>query len=645
MSVDKDLVSVQQARDLVESAHRAQGVLARLDQSKIDRVCEAMARAALREAARLGAMAVEETGYGVADDKREKNRFASEDVWNYFKDLRTVGVINESKDVLEIASPRGVVAGIIPSTNPTSTAIFKILISIKSRNSVVLSPHPSAAKCINETARIMREAAVKEGLPAEAIACMTTATIEGTEALMKHKQTAVILATGGIGLVRAAYSSGKPAFGVGPGNVPVFVERTADVATAVQNILTGKTFDNGTICASEQAVVADAPVAQQVRAEFEAQGGHFLSASEADQLAKIVTTAQRSLNPQIVGRSVEVIAKMAGLSVPPGTRCLMAEVGGVGREYPLSMEKLSPILAFYVEDGLERGAARCFEILSYGGMGHTAGIHTRSRDVARAYGEEMPASRVVVNTPTTHGAIGFSTALPPSMTLGCGSWGGNVTSDNISPWHLMDIKRVAFETRPVPSKRPARSAATAPTQPAASPLPTSHAPAAAASGGGAVSREEIAKIVDRFLGSRASSGPAPQTSGAPMPVSASTNFVQTEVDIEPQRATPSGGVSPQPEAAPNAQAAGGGSNGSGAQSPAPSHTMSSPVAPQQQGNGTPAGAQQPPPSNGRKAVDFVCEDDVRRAIQKGEKIYTNARTIITPAARDMGEAAEVFAKG
>ncbi|MCA1633071.1 MAG: aldehyde dehydrogenase family protein [Acidobacteria bacterium] len=641
MSVDKDLVSVQQARDLVESAHRAQGVLARLDQSKIDRVCEAMAQAALREAARLGAMAVEETGYGVADDKREKNRFASEDVWNYFKSLRTVGVINESKDVLEIASPRGVVAGIIPSTNPTSTAIFKILISVKSRNAVVLSPHPSAARCINETARVMREAAVKEGLPAEAIACMTTATIEGTEALMKHKQTAVILATGGIGLVRAAYSSGKPAFGVGPGNVPVFVERTADVPVAVQNILTGKTFDNGTICASEQAVVADAPVAQQVRAEFEAQGGHFLSASEADQLAKIVSTAQRTLNPQIVGRSVEVIAKMAGLSVPPGTRCLMAEVGGVGRDYPLSMEKLSPILAFYVEDGLERGAARCFEILSYGGMGHTAGIHTRSRDVARAYGEQMPASRVVVNTPTTHGAIGFSTALPPSMTLGCGSWGGNVTSDNISPWHLMDIKRVAFETRPVASKRPARASQS---QTASTPLPTRHAPAAATgAGSGNVSREEIAKIVDRFLGSRQSGAPAPQTSGAPLPVSTSTTFVQAEVDIEPHRVPSSSGVSPQPEAAPTAQASSEGvTNGGGTQSQSPS--SAAPPPPPQQSNGKQTGAQPPSSSNGRKAVDFVCEDDVRRAIQKGEKIYTNARTIITPAARDMGEAAEVFAK-
>src|ERR687895_1542666 len=288
MSVDKDLVSVQQARDLVEAAHRAQAEVAQFDQGKIDRICEVMAKAALREAARLGAMAVEETGYGIPADKQEKNRFAAEDVWNYFRGLRTKGVVSESKDVVEIASPRGVVAGIVPSTNPTSTAIFKILIAIKSRNAVVLSPHPSAAKCINETARVMREAAVKEGLPGDAIACMTLATIEGTEALMKHKRTAVILATGGIGPVRAAYSSGKPAFGVGPGNVPVFIEKSADVPKAVQDILTGKCFDNGTICASEQAVVADAPVAKQVREEVEAQGAHFVSQSEADALARIV---------------------------------------------------------------------------------------------------------------------------------------------------------------------------------------------------------------------------------------------------------------------------------------------------------------------------------------------------------------------
>ena len=646
-AVDKDLVSVQQARSLVEAAHRAQTRLARFDQQKIDRACEAMARAALREAARLGALAVEETGFGIADDKREKNRFAAEDVWNFFKPLRTVGVINESKDVLEIASPRGVVAGVIPSTNPTSTAIFKILIAIKSRNAVVLSPHPSAARCINETARVMREAGVKEGLPAEAVGCMTSATIEGTEALMKHKQTAVILATGGIGLVRAAYSSGKPAFGVGPGNVPVFVERTANVPLAVQNILTGKTFDNGTICASEQAVVADAPVARRVREELEAQGGHFLSASEADQLAKVVATPQRTLNPAVVGKSVETIAKMAGLTVPPGTRCLVAEVGGVGRDFPLSMEKLSPILAFYVEDGLERGAARCFEVLSYGGMGHTAGVHTGSREVARDFGTEMPASRVCVNTPTTHGAIGFSTALPPSMTLGCGSWGGNVTSDNISPWHLMDIKRVAFETRPVASKRPAANASQQPRADGAATTPLQPAASTAGARTAGVSREEIAQIVDRFLLNRPA-GQQPQSPPQPVPTATlrptdSPAPVQADIDLEPHRVSPSGGAAPQAQAAPNAQAPTGHGGANGAHTGAPAaaataHTNATASA-APPGNGQAAGS-----SNGHRAVDFVSEDDVRRAIQRGEKIYVNAKTIITPSARDLGEPAEVFAK-
>jgi acetaldehyde dehydrogenase (acetylating) len=632
MSVDKDLVSVQQARDLVEAAHRAQVELARFDQARIDRICEGMARAALREAARLGAIAVEETGYGIPADKETKNRFASEDVWNYFKGLRTVGVVSESKDVVEIASPRGVVAGIIPSTNPTSTAIFKCLIAIKSRNAIVLSPHPSAARCINETVKVIKDAAIKEGLPADAIGCMSTATIEGTEALMKHKQTAVILATGGIGLVRAAYSSGKPAFGVGPGNVPVFVERTANVAKAVQDILTGKTFDNGTICASEQAVVCDAPVEREVREQFRAQGAHFLSSAESEQLAKVVATPQRSLNPGIVGKSVEVIAKLAGLNVPSGTRCLMVDVGGVGRDFPLSMEKLSPILAFYVEDGVERGAARCFEILSYGGMGHTAGIHTRSREAAVRYGSEMPASRVTVNTPTTHGAIGFSTALPPSMTLGCGSWGGNVTSDNVSPLHLMDIKRVAFETRPVKSTRPAAVSAQKPVERPAAPAQ------AATPAGKSIGREEITAIVDRFLAGRGSSG----TGGH-----ATLHATESPAPYQPMNDLSGVGKYAAPEAAPHAEAAptavasNGGGNGSGsagqpaaaATTPAPATPSAPATPPAQSSNG-----------NSRKAVDFVSEDDVRRAIQKGEKIYVNARTIITPSARDMGDPAEVFAK-
>ncbi len=479
---DKDLVSQQEARDAVDAAHVAFQALAKLDQAQIDRICEAMAAAALRESGRLGQMATEETGYGTADDKREKNRFAAEDVWNYFRELRTVGVVKDEGNVVEIASPRGVVAAIIPSTNPTSTTIFKVIIAIKSRNSIVLSPHPSAVKCIAETARIMREVAIAEGLPAEAICCLTTSTIEGTEALMKHKKTAVILATGGIGLVRAAYSSGKPAFGVGPGNVPVFIEKTANVTKAVSDILTGTCFDNGTICASEQSVVVEAQVETQVREQFRAQGGHFLSAEEAQKVSQVLLTPQRTLNANIVGKSAKFIAELAGIAIPSGTRCLLADCAGVGRDFPWSIEKLSPTLAFFVVDSIEEGARRCEEILQFGGMGHTAGMHSQNREAAVKYGQQMPAARIVINSPTTHGAIGFSTDLSPSMTLGCGSWGGNVTSDNVSPHHLMDIKRVAFETKPINARDNRAN------------------PVASHTGQGrSVNRQDIADIVDKFL--------------------------------------------------------------------------------------------------------------------------------------------------
>ena len=584
---DKDLQSVQEARDKVDAAYAAFLQVSKFDQNKIDRICEAMAQAGLRESARLGAMAVEETGFGVPDDKREKNRFASEDVWNYFKTLKTVGVVNDTKDVVEIVSPRGVVAAIIPSTNPTSTAIFKCIISLKSRNTVVLSPHPSAAKCIAESARVLKEAAIKEGMPPDAIGVMTTATIEGTDALMKHKRTAVILATGGIGLVRAAYSSGKPAFGVGPGNVPVFVERTADPAKAAQDILTGTCFDNGTICASEQSVVVDRPLEQALREQFKAQGGHFLSPDDAEKVAKILLTPQRTLNAGIVGKSAKYIAELAGVSVPDGTRCLLADCAGVGRDYPWSVEKLSPTLAFFVVDGIEAGAQRCLEILQFGAMGHTAGMHTRSREAAVAYGAQMPASRVIINSPTTHGAIGFSTALPPSMTLGCGSWGGNVTSDNVSPHHLMDIKRVAFETKPVGSSKAIQMNAPAPV--VSTPAQPQQQPSQQ-QGAQKVSRAEVASLVDKFLSEKIKSSP-PYEGGV---------------------AQSAGVVSPPSEV----------------------KTIIHEVKPEE------------PKANGAKpkAQDFVSEDDVKRALEKGEKIYVNAKTIITPSARDMGESAEVFAK-
>jgi len=572
---DKDLQSIQTARDLVEAAHRAQAVVAGFDQAKIDSICEAMAVAAQAQSFRLATMAHEESGYGNPADKNVKNLFAAVDVHNYFKNLKTVGVVRDTGSVVEIAAPRGVVAAIIPSTNPTSTAIFKILIAIKSRNSIVLSPHPSATRCVVEVANVMREAAVKAGLPAEAIGCVELTSIEGTEALMKHKLTAVILATGGLGLVRAAYSSGKPAFGVGPGNVPAFIERTADVPKAVRDILAGKCFDFGTICASEQAIVADAAVDKQVREQLKAQGAVFLNQSQADQLAKLVVTPNRTLNPKIVGKPATALAEWAGISVPPNTRCLVAEVGGVGREHPLSIEKLSPILAYYVVNGLEEGSRRCDEILHYGGMGHTASVHTRNREAALQYGVLMPAARVVVNSPSTHGAIGFSTALAPSMTLGCGSWGGNVTSDNISPLHLMDIKRVAFETRPVTSAEPVQSNIAAPTsQVSASFIPSASAPPQ-------IDRAAIAELVDKFLSARP---PVAQSQSAPAP---------PPVPVE-----------------------------------------SKPAAPPPQAK-----------SNGHKAADFVCEEDVRRAIASGEKIFISAKTIITPSARDLGNEREVFAKG
>lgn len=580
---DQDLQSVQTARDLVAAAHRAQAIVAQFDQARIDAICEAMAVAAQAQSMRLAQLAHEETGYGNPADKNVKNLFAAVDIHNYFRNLRTVGIVRETPAVVEIAAPRGVVAAIIPSTNPTSTAIFKILIAIKSRNAVVLSPHPAATRCVVETANVMRAAAVQAGLPAEAIGCLELTTIEGTEALMKHKLTAVILATGGLGLVRAAYSSGKPAFGVGPGNVPAFIERTADAPKAVRDILAGTCFDFGTICASEQAVVVDAPLDKTVREQFKLQGAYFLNQAEAEQLAKLVVTPQRSLNPKIVGKPATKIAEWAGISVPPQTRCLIAEVGGVGRDFPLSLEKLSPVLAYYVADGLEQGSKLCDEILHYGGMGHTASIHTGAIEAALRYGLLMPAARVVVNTPSTHGAIGFSTALAPSMTLGCGSWGGNVTSDNISPLHLMDIKRVAFETRPVTSAGD-------------SPLQTLPTTAPAVATGLPIDQAAIAALVDKFLAAR------PPHVEPPANPALAQNHNPGEVKPAPTPAPPA--LKPV-TAAPDNSA-----------------------------------------HNGHKpqAVDFVCEEDVKRALAKGEKIYVNGKTIITPAARDLGDGREIFAR-
>jgi acetaldehyde dehydrogenase (acetylating) len=457
---DRDLASIAEARALAHRAREAWLELAEFSQEKIDGIVEAMAVAATQHAEAFARLAVEETGYGIVADKVQKNLFASERVHEFIRPIRTVGVVarHEDRKIIEIAEPFGVVAAVVPSTNPTSTAIYKILIAIKARCAIVLSPHPAAVRCITRVAEVMDEAARRTGAPAGAISWMTTVTIEGTQELMKRKEVAVILATGGMGLVRAAYSAGKPAYGVGPGNAPAYIERTANVKKAVSDIIAGKTFDNGVLCSSENSVVVDTAVADAVRSEFQSQGGHFLSQKEMDAVARLLVTPQRLPNPALVGKSAAVIAEKCGITVPAGTRVLLAPLEGVGREHPLSIEKLCPVLSFYVVEDWREGCERCKEILRYGGMGHTMAIHSQDERVILEFGLKKPAFRIVVNSPTTHGSIGLTTGLDPAMTLGCGGYGGNITSDNIGPRHLLNIKRLAYEVRPVGARQEQRAA-------------------------------------------------------------------------------------------------------------------------------------------------------------------------------------------
>jgi acetaldehyde dehydrogenase (acetylating) len=398
-------------------------------------------------------MAYEETGFGNPEDKEIKNEIAFKHVYRHILPMKTAGVLFHDREtkIIEIASPVGVVAAIVPSTNPTSTTMYKILISIKARNSIVISPHPAAVKCISETAELMRVAGKEAGLPPDSIVCMQEVTMEGTRELMSSPQIAVILATGSMGLVKSAYSSGKPAYGVGPGNVPVYVHTSASIPKAARDILVGKTFDNGTVCASEQSVVADRAVAGRLREEFSSRGAYFLTPEEKEKVAKVLVIGSGSLsvNPKMVGKSAEHIAREAGVDVPSGTICLISDLQSVGPQEPLSIEKLSPVLGFYEVEDWQEGCDRCKEILAFGGMGHTLAIHSLDEDVILAFGFQKPAHRICVNTPATHGAVGYSTSLPPSMTLGCGASGNNITSDNITSKHLIDVKRVAYGIREV----------------------------------------------------------------------------------------------------------------------------------------------------------------------------------------------------
>src|SRR3954471_6682383 len=497
---DRDLASIAEARTLARRAKQAWLELAEFSQERIDAIVDAMAAAATSQAEAFARLAVDETGYGVVEDKIQKNLFSSQKVYNFIRPMKTVGVVARYDDrkVVEIAEPFGVVAAVIPTTNPTSTAIYKILIALKARCTIVISPHPQAVKCITRVAEVMDEAARRAGAPAGSINWMMTVTLEGTQELMKQRDVAVILATGGLGLVRAAYSAGKPAYGVGPGNAPAFIERTANVKKAVHDIITGKTFDNGLLCSSENSVVVDEPIAGEVTREFEAQGAYFLNQAEADAVARVLITPQRLPSPALVGRSAVYIAEKCGITVPPATRILVAPLNGVGRDFPLSIEKLCPVLAYYVVKDWREGCERCKQILRYGGMGHTMSIHSQNDQIVLEFGLHKPAFRIVVNSPTTHGSVGLSTGLDPAMTLGCGGYGGNITSDNISPRHLLNIKRLAYETSPAPAMRPAaRTSAPLPRAPEPPRVP------------GGLAAESLAGRIYQFL-SPGGSTPPPQ---------------------------------------------------------------------------------------------------------------------------------------
>ncbi|MEA5066995.1 MAG: acetaldehyde dehydrogenase (acetylating) [Eubacteriales bacterium] len=447
MELDRDLRSIQQARDLVREAREAQAAFAAFTQHMVDEVVRAMAEAAEAAAEPLARMAAEETGFGVIADKVAKNRFASRAVYDSMKDKKTIGIVggDPAQGLILCAVPMGVVCGIVPSTNPTSTAIFKALISVKAGNALVISPHPSALRSIGEAVRVLGEAARSAGAPKGLLGLMTVPTLGGTNELMKLSD--LILATGGSAMVKAAYSSGTPALGVGAGNVPAFIERTADIPMAVRRIMDSKTFDNGTICASEQSIVTERPIKDEVIAEFKRQGGHFVSGEDQAKLERIILRAgSDTVNPRIVGRAAVEIAEMAGVRVPADTRVILCEQDAVGAQHPFSIEKLSPLLAFYVEDDWQNACKRCLELLRFAGVGHSLAIHTGSDRLVRTFLQTKPVSRLLVNTPAAQGAIGLTTQLVPSLTLGCGAVGGSATSDNVTVEHLYQLRRAAYGT-------------------------------------------------------------------------------------------------------------------------------------------------------------------------------------------------------
>jgi acetaldehyde dehydrogenase (acetylating) len=531
MLQDQDLISIQEVRTKVDQAYAAWTLYRSVSQSGADAIVEATAAAARTNARHLAERAVEETGYGNARDKYAKNMLAADLLPKRMRGMRTLGVLREIRDerIVEIGVPMGVVAAILPTTNPTSTAIYKTLIALKAGNGIVLAPHPRARACTCETVAILAEAAVKAGAPEGLIQCITTSTMEGTNELMRHRRTAVILSTGGAGIVRAAYSSGKPAYGVGPGNVPILVDISANIPAAIAKIVEGKSFDYGTLCSSEQTLVAEKSLREPILAALKANRAHRCDIPQTAALARLLITKNFGINPDCVGQSPEKIAKMAGFEVPKDTTILTVEIEGVGREHPLSAEKLSPVLSLYFVSDFAAALDACEAVLRFAGLGHTCGIYATDDARIRNFALRMPAYRVIANSPAPTGSTGISTNLFPAMTLGCGAVAGNSTSDNVSPLHLINIKRLAYAVD-------------------ATPMPTEIDPAN-------IDRAQIVSAVERFLAGR---------------------------------------VPARKEAAPAA-----------------------------------------PPLPEPAITDFVCEDDVRKAIAQSKKIFIGPKTIVTPSARDL----------
>ena len=452
MAVDEKVLDAKQKvttmiDNLVEKAQIALKEFTDFDQDAVDKIVKEMALAGLDQHMPLAKLAVEETKRGVYEDKIIKNIFSTEYIYHNIKYDRTVGVINENEHdgVVEIAEPVGVVAGVTPVTNPTSTTMFKAIISIKTRNPIIFAFHPSAQKCSSEAARILRDAAIKAGAPENCIQWIEAPSIEGTQQLMNHSGTALVLATGGAGMVKSAYSTGKPALGVGPGNVPCYIEKTASIKRSVNDLILSKTFDNGMICASEQAVIIDKEIYEVVKKELIDNSCYFLNEEEKKKVEKMVINEQScAVNADIVGKPAFEIAKMAGVKVPADTKILIAELKGVGADHPLSREKLSPVLACYKVTSTKEGLQRAEEMLEFGGLGHSAVIHSNDQEVLNEYGKRMKAGRIIVNAPSSQGAIGdIYNAYMPSLTLGCGSYGRNSVSSNVGAVHLVNIKKMA----------------------------------------------------------------------------------------------------------------------------------------------------------------------------------------------------------